>query len=225
MGRSEGGKQNAEVSARKLPMTASEYLSAQPVVTRRLFALLLLSVVAVVGWQAIALPVGQLILSQESWRENAVRQLAYTRGIVATESQAREQLQKLHATSTWHRLFQDSSVGSGDQLKAEVAQALNAAGATTLHLTSLPAENEGSLRKFGLRVVATLDAGQLRRFMESLRARSHYLRVDQLSLTSPLVQSPNINSPLQLKADIFGYSKGGSVIPASVDAPARRTPK
>jgi hypothetical protein len=203
-------------------MNASEFLSTQPVFTRRLFALLLLIVVVAVVCQAIVLPVGQLILSQDAWRSGAVRQLGYDRGIVATGPRAREQLQQLQSAPSWRSLFQDNPVGPNDQLKTEVAQALSATGAATLHLTSLPAENAGGLRKYGLRVVATLDAGQLKNFLVALRTRAHYLRVERLSLTAPIVQSPNSNPPLQLKVDIFGYAKAGAVNAGSARTPARR---
>ncbi|MFL6600216.1 MAG: GspMb/PilO family protein [Steroidobacteraceae bacterium] len=187
-------------------MTASEYLSSQPLITRRLFALLLLIAVGTGVWEGFILPAGRLFLSQDVWRTTVVRDLGYNRGIVATEPQAREQLQVLRAASTWQRLFQDSPLGANEQLKAEVAQALNAAAAVTLHLTSLPAQDEGGLRKYGLRAVATLDAGQLKLFLDALRARSHYLRVEQLAVTAPPMQSPDSNPTLQLKADIFGYA-------------------
>jgi hypothetical protein len=196
-------------------MTASEYLSSQPLITRRLFAVLLLIAVGAAAWEGFILPVGRLVLSQDNWRSTAMRELGYDRGVVATERQAHDQLQALRAASTRGSLFQDSSLGPNEQLKAEVAQALNTTGAATVHLTSLPAEEEGGLRKYGLRIIATVDAGQLKRFLETLRARSHYLRVEQLALTAPLMQSPNDNPPLQLKADIFGYA----------NAPARRATK
>jgi hypothetical protein len=206
-------------------MSASEFLSTQPVFTRRLFAFLLLIVVVAVVWQAIVLPVGQLILSQDAWRSGAVRQLGYDRGIVATEAQAREQLQQLQAAPRWRSLFQDSPVGPNDQLKTDVAQALSATGAATLHLTSLPAENVGGLCKYGLRVVATLDAGQLKNFLVALRTRAHYLRVEQISLTAPIMQTPNTNPPLQLKVDIFGYAKAGTVDAGSTRTRVRRAPQ
>ena len=206
-------------------MTASEYLSSQPVVTRRLFALLLFIVVVAVGWQAVVFPMGQVLLSQNVWREGAVRRLGYSRGIVATESQAKDQLQKLHAAPIWHSLFQDGSAGASDQLKSEVAQALSTVGASALHLTTLPAENEGGLRKYGLRVVATLDAGQLKRFLDALRARAHYFRVEELSVTAPLMQSPNTNPALQLKADIFAYAVTGTADTVPVSTPDQRVPR
>jgi len=161
------------------------------------------------------LPVGRLVLSQDAWRTTAMRELGYNRGVVVTERQAHDQLQVLRAASTWRSLFQSSALDPSEQLKAEVAQALSATGAATVHLTSLPAEDEGGLRKYGLRIIATLDAGQLKHLLDALRARSHYLRVEQLALTAPLMQSPDGNPPLQLKADIFGYA----------NAPAQRAAK
>jgi Type II secretion system (T2SS), protein M subtype b len=187
-------------------MTASEYLSSQPLVTRRIFAVLLLIAVCMSAWWGFMLPIGRLFTSQDLWRTTAIRELGYNRGVVATESDARNQLQVLRTPSTWQRFFQDGSLGPNEQLKAEIEQALNASGAGSVRLTSLPAQSDGVLRKYGLRVVATVDAGQLKRFLDALRARSHYLRVEQLALNAPLRQAANENPPLQLKADIFGYA-------------------
>jgi hypothetical protein len=189
-------------------MTASEYLSSQPLFTRRLFAVLLLIAVVVGAWQGLMLPVGRLVLSQDTWRTTATQKLSYNRGVVETGPQAHNELQVLRTAPIWRSLFQGGSLPPPEQLKTEVAQALNATGAATVRLTSLPAQDEGGLRKYGLRVVATLDAGQLRHFLDALRARPHYLRVEQLALTAPLMQSPNVNPPLQLRADIFGYTTG-----------------
>jgi hypothetical protein len=187
-------------------MTASEYLSSQPLITRRLFALLLLGVVGTLAWEGLILPLGQLMLSQDEWRSAAIRYLGYNRGLVATESQARQQLKVLRSASTWRGLFDSDSLGANEQLRAEVALALNVTGAAAMSLTSLPAESEGGLRRYALRVVANLDAGQLRHFLSALRARPHYLRIEQLALTAPLMQSPDDNPSLQFKADIFGYA-------------------
>ena len=189
-------------------MTVSEYLSSQPLFTRRLFALLLLTAVVVGAWQGVMLPVGRLVLSQDTWRTTAMQKLSYNRGVVETGPQAHNELQALRNASIWRRLFQGGTLAPTEQLKTEVAQVLNATGASTVRLTSLPAQDEGGLRKYGLRVVATLDAGQLRHFLDALRGRPHYLRVEQLALTAPLMQSPNVNPPLQLRADIFGYTTG-----------------
>jgi len=188
-------------------MTASEYLSSQPIVTRRLFALLLLLVIVVGAWQGFVVPAGQLIRSQDSWRTAATEKLGYSRGVVASEAQARNQLQAVRTTSAWRGFLTNSDLAS-NELKNELTQALTGAGATGVRIASLPAQNEGGLRKFGARIVATADADQLKQFLAALRARPRYLRVEQITVTAPLVQSPDGNPAVQLKADIFGYTKG-----------------
>jgi len=189
-------------------MTAVEYILTQRPAVRRAFAVLLLATTVELVWFGLVVPTHSLVLSQNTWREEAQSDLARARGMAAIESQVRGRLSALQTAAIWQRLYdnQHSSAIDG-ALSQDVTRLANTAGLSIHSLTALPATTEGLLRRHGVRLAASMSIDQLKLFIVALRTYPRYIRVERLSVSVPQVQPPDRNPPLEIKADLFGYNR------------------
>ena len=189
-------------------MRAVEYVIAQRATARRAFAVVLLAIGVDLAWFGLVVPARTLALSQDAWREAARSDLARSRGAAAIESEVRERLRGLATAPIWQRLYDNKQANDADvALGQDVTRLANAAGLTLHSLTSVPAANEGLLRKHGVRLAASLSIDQLRQLIAALRAHPRYIRVERLSVAAPQVQPPDRNPVLEIKVDLCGYSR------------------
>lgn len=189
-------------------MTFAEQLGAMPVAAKRVLALLMVFVVAGLLGGAALYSIAQVAASQDRWRAQIRRTLAYERGLAATEVTARAALTALDSNPVWQRLYSYSPGEDPTQAVQRDIVTVCAAAGVTLDSTAplAPAEWQG-LHAYGVQVAGSMSIDQLRQLLASLRAHPRYLRIEQLSVIAPQEQSATSNPILSIILAIRGYSR------------------
>jgi hypothetical protein len=189
-------------------MTLAERIDGQPMIVRRVFALLsVLLAVALILYGVID-PIRYVVRSQESWRTAVRAQLARDRGIASIGPKVREELLSLSTAPIWNRFYAAEGKADATQfIQRDVLSLCTAVRATIQSATPLPAVDAIGLRSGGVRIVASMSVDQMKEFFEKVRAHPQYLRVQRLSVSAPQSQSQNMNPVLSVTMDIAGYSR------------------
>jgi hypothetical protein len=188
-------------------MTLADRIVAQPAPTRRALALLLAATMAAASIAAVH-AIFSIVSSQESWRSTARKALAQDRGIAANDSQVRGALDSLSSAPTLKRFYAPSADTDGAQLvQRDVVSLGTLVGAGIQSTAALPTVEDVQLRVHGVRLVASMSIDQLKDFIARIRAHANYLRVQELNISAPQVQTPDVNPPLTVTVTILGYSR------------------
>ena len=180
---------------------------AQPTALRRTSAIAVLIAAVLAAWVCIARPLASLALSQREWRTQTRAALAHARGEAALEPRLREELRTLPSASVWERFYEDRSPSSAEsELRQDLTALVRASGGTLDSVEMLAASTSGALRSHGVQVSASMSIEQLRSFLAGVRSHRRYLRIEHLSVKSPLFQLADTNPVLTVKVDVFGFS-------------------
>mgnify|MGYP003781749401 CR=1 FL=1 len=152
-------------------------------------------------------PAWHIYQSQIEWRGQATQLLAQRRGIAAIETAVRTQLEALPNHPSWQKLFHTTGEGTAViALQTEVNSALNGARVRPQSFAPLEVMQAGPLRKVGLRIVAPMTIDQLGDVLIRVEALTHWVRIEQLSVNAPPVQSAQENPTLIVTMDAVGYA-------------------
>jgi hypothetical protein len=192
-------------------MSIAQRLRQRPRRVQRALALLLLPMLLMLGWSALAVPVWQLYQAQQHWRAHALRTLAHRHALAASEPLLRAELLRLPRSRDWLRLYQVRAKGLAvSALRAEVGTILNSLQARTQALSPLAQLDAGEVRKVGLRIVAAMRIDQLQQFLVQVQALTHLVRVEQLQISAPPTQAAQENPLLTVTMDICGFEVDAS---------------
>lgn len=199
-------------------MSIAEQLSKLPPRAQRAIAVLLIPATLMLTHVLVVWPIWHMYQSQVQWREDAARLLAQRRGMSEIAAVVRERLDTLPQLQIWQRLFRTTAVVA---LQAEVNSALTGARARPQSFEPLETKPLGPLQKIGVRIVAPMTIDQLRDVLVRIEGLSHLVRIEQLLINAPPLQSPDQNPTLVVTMDVVGYAIDAAVIepvPASTVA-------
>ena len=125
---------------------------------------------------------------------------------MAIEHEVRAQLDTLSSLGAWQSFYPTSSQGAAIALQSDIETALTASQARAQTFTPIAAARTDMLQKSGLRVVASMKIDQLREFLLQTQRLTHFVRFEQLLITSPAVQGPQENPTLILTLDVVGFA-------------------
>lgn len=179
----------------------------QHIITRRALAVLLVIMALVLMRFALIAPAHALMLSQGRWRTQAGQDLADAKGQASAEQTVRKQLSALPGAPVWNRFYPSGGADNPDAaLRADVTGVMASAGTTVQSLAPLPTQEEGAISRHGLRLSASMTVDQLQRVVTDLRGQARYLRVERLTISAPIAQTPHTNPPVLVKMVVYGYS-------------------
>jgi hypothetical protein len=189
-------------------MTLMARIGARPPVQRRILAIGLL--VATVGlvWGGVLAPLTWVVDSQDEWRDDVRHDLARAMGEASTEPELRRQVAAIPAEPIWAKFYETQNGQDASQLvQRDVLRAGAGSGVKIEGIVPLPKVEEVGLVGFGIRFTTTLSAGQLKQFIDALRANVGYLRVERLTITAPQVQRADENALLTVTMEVYGFSR------------------
>jgi hypothetical protein len=181
-------------------------LNKLPLRLQRILALRVVPAALLAIWTGVLWPIWHAYEAQVHWRATAARTLARQRGLAGIEKAVHAQLDALSRLKSWQRLYRASPDGSAIvALQTDISEALTASHARAQNFAPIGTTQSGSLRKVGLRVVASMTIDQLREFLRQAGELTHFVRIEQLVINAPPVQSPQENPPFTVTLDIFGF--------------------
>jgi hypothetical protein len=184
----------------------ADHISELPPRLQRALALLFIPAVFCIVWAGLIWPVSRVCHAQGTWRATAATLLARQRGLAEIEPTVREQLDALPRLTSWQRLYPAGEQGSAVLvLQSDISAALSAAQVRPQSFVPIEPSQSGGLRKVGLRVAAPMTIDQLRAFLGQAVLLPHFVRIEQLLVSSPSVQSAQENPILTVTLDIFGF--------------------
>lgn len=187
-------------------MSLSDRILRQHAIMRRALAVLLVFLMLLVVWIAVIVPARALALSQTRWRIQARHHLAGDKGRASAESALREQLRALPGAPVWSRFYPSRGASADTALRTDLMRLTASAGVTVQSLATLPTEEDGALRRHGMRIDASMTIGQLEHLATELHTHARYLRVERLTISAPIVQAPHTNPTLVVRMVVYGYS-------------------
>ncbi len=189
-------------------MSLAGRIVQQTPAARRTLAALLLLAAATLAWQAVILPIREVLTSQHRWRIQALSALAIARGRAAEVPTLQRRLKALPDAPIWQRFYPDGdSANVGTAIREDITRYAAVAGVTVRSIAPSPATEPLGLKRLGVRISATMTIQQLTSFLTQLRESPRYLRVDALKVVAPQIQSPNGNERLLVQLQIFGYAR------------------
>lgn len=194
-------------------MRLTDHILRQHAITRRALAVLLVFLTLVVARIAVIAPARALVLSQARWRTQARHRLAGDKGRASAEGTVREQLHALPGAPVWKRFYPSRGASPDTALRGDLMRLTTSAGVTGQSFATLPTDEEGALRRHGIQIGASMTIDQLERLATELHSQSRYLRVERLTISAPIVQTPHTNPALVVRMVVYGYSiahQGGS---------------
>jgi len=194
-------------------MRIAERLNKLPTQVQRAVAVLLLPAALVLIIAGVIWPMWQVSQSQAQWRDDATQLLAQRRGLGDIEAAVRHQLEALPNLQSWQRLFRTTAGTSAViAVQTEISTALSDAGARPQSFVPLEIAQLGPLRKVGLRIVAPMTIDQLRVVLVRIEGLTVLLRIEQLLVNAPPVQSADQNPTLVVTMDVVGYAIDATAI-------------
>jgi len=189
-------------------MTLTDRISSRSLRVRNAVALLMIPAMALLVWSLVILPLSWVATSQEHWRAEVRAELAEAKGRALTLDAVRKRLANLPSESVWQRFYPaENGADGGAALQRDVTTLSMGAGLATRSITLLPSQPQGRLMTYTARLAASGTAEQLQAFATSLRGHPRYLRVEQLKVTAPQVQSSDENPVLSITLDISGFAR------------------
>jgi Tfp pilus assembly protein PilO len=174
--------------------------------SRRVLALMMLPILALLAWIAAVQPLLTIYESQQAWRAEARQLLAFSKRSVAALAQLQQQIAALRGSPLWSSLYRaEPGSGVAAALQSDVGALLAAAQANVQALAPVRSVEVGALRQIGIQVVASMRIDQLQQFMTAAAAHQRYLRIGQLTVTAPQIQSATENPLLSVEMEVHGF--------------------
>jgi hypothetical protein len=181
---------------------------AQRLALRRLAALIALPAALLIAWSIAIWPLWYMYESQQTWRVSIARTLAHQRALLQIEPTVRAHLAELPNAVAWQRLYSAKLDSAGViALQTDLGHALAAAHVRPQSFAPIATTRTGTLRKIGLRVVASMTIDELRELFRQTALLSHLVRLENLLITAPAVQSRQENPRLVVTMDAFGFAR------------------
>jgi len=153
--------------------------------------------------------------AQQDWRSHASRMLAQTKSAAQVQVHLDQQLLVVNTSALWPKLYGSStSGGSAALLQSDVSNLLGSAQVSVQSLAPIPSTPMAEFTQIGVRLTASMRIDQLKSFLAAATIHTHYLRVGQLTVVSPQMQTAADNPPLAVTMDVYGYELAANRGPA-----------
>jgi Tfp pilus assembly protein PilO len=192
-------------------VSASAWIVAQPIRTRRMIALLAVPTFILMLGLLIVSPILQLYRGHEEWLVASEKSVARDRGLRSAESTLRQQLADIDHSPLLTRLYPATPTGTlATALQADVGGLLARAGLTAQSISPLPSATDNAIERAGVRVALNATIDQLSHFLKLLESHPRLIRVDELVITAPQSQLPDHNPTLTVTLVMLGFRTSAS---------------
>ena len=206
-------------------MNLAERCAGLPTAWRRVVALLVAPVGALLLIALVCAPIAYVRDIQVRWRNDAIETLASAQHAPATQSALDQQIAAMRSSPLWSKFYEaPSSASAATALHADLSALLNSAQASVQSLTPIPSEEQAAFTRVGIRFAASIRLNDLQSLLTSMGNHSRYLRVERVTVTAPQTQAADENPPLAVTMDVFGYhlsdeskARGDQVLTAQVN--------
>ncbi len=176
--------------------------------SRALAVALALAVVGAIGF-GIGVPATQWVSQRLQEQRVTYSRLARATAHAREHDPIAKQLQELDHRDVWKRLYvnQTNEVAIA-ALQTEVRSALGKIGPTASVEVMKPGEGE-TLTELRARFRFSAPANEVADALSALTSTPHWLQVRELKLSSPVVQSPDRNEPVEVSVLVVGFRVPG----------------
>jgi Tfp pilus assembly protein PilO len=182
-------------------------LEKLPRLARVVVALLLPLVAVALVWVSVH-AVRSAANSQSHWQHSVRRDLAIGGAAARLIPEISGVLSELPKMPVWQRLYKgESSAMNQAALLADVSQSLSRSGINTPTISVTPTTEMQSLAVWECQVVFEANAEQLHAFAGQLRALPRYVRVSEIVIGAPQLQTTQSNAVFAVTLRAQGYGQ------------------
>jgi hypothetical protein len=193
-------------------MSLTEHCAKLPTAWRRVVAIVVVPMSALLLGAALWLPVGYVRDSQAQWRTDAIDTLSSENHAPAVQHALDAQLAAMRSSPLWSKFYKaPNSAAATTALHADVSTLLSSSRASVQSLTPIPSKQETTFTRIGVSFAASVRLNDLQSLLAAMSNHSRYLRVERLVVTAPQTQVPDENPPFAVTMDVYGYQLEDSV--------------
>lgn len=192
-------------------MNLAERCAGLPIASRRVVALLIVPLSALLLVAALWAPVAYVRGSQIEWRADAIETLSSVQQAPTVQATLDQQLAGMRSSPLWSKFYKAPNSTASTVLHADLSALLTSAQASVQSLTPIASEEQAAFTRVGIRFAASIRLNDLQNLLTSMSNHSRYLRVERLIVTAPQTQAPDENPPLAVTMDVFGYQLSDQV--------------
>jgi len=173
-------------------------------------ALGLLSLALVLLLTLSLVPLFAAVQSEIEQRRLLLKELAKLQGLVDAEPGMSEMLAKIDAHPMWQRLYLDPSVAAAESdLQKDFRALAETQGISVDTLQPLDPAIEKDFTGISLRVGFNTQIDHLGQLLTAMQAAPHFMKFENLYITSPMSQNGTGNAPLVVRGDVRAYLLAG----------------
>lgn len=177
---------------------------------RRLMALFVVPALLFLAGLAALLPIQHAWQDQQNWRQETQQLLLEASTAPVLKMALKQQIEAVRASQLRSKFYPSGgAMGAGALLQGDVDALITAVQASSRTLAPIPVAEDSSLLRHGVRVTASLRIDQLQDLFNRLAQHGRLLRVEQLTVVAPQMQTPDENPPLAISMDVYGYALAG----------------
>lgn len=179
---------------------------ALPLNIRRLAALLLLGMSFALLISLTLLPLVGFVNSLIQQRRLELKQLSTLLGLVSAEPELRASVARIDAHPIWQRLYRNPVTGEAEsELQGDFRALATSQGITVDTLQPLEPSAEKEFTRLLLRVGFNTTVDHLGQLLVAMAAAPHFMKFENLYVTSPMSQNGGSNAPLVVRGDVLAY--------------------
>lgn len=172
---------------------------------RRLIAFALLAVVLSFAWFCVVQPVTNLLIDQQERRAIALRTLKRHRSLLATQPAIEASLATVKESPRWRNFYSDRTPDAASlQLQADLRSLLKDSHNPTSMFAESPV-TQGPATRIAVRLTLSMRIDELAVALDRLQKQSKQLRVENLTIRAPDIQSAQSNPVLIVQAQISAW--------------------
>lgn len=188
-------------------MTLADRCAALPTTARRLLALFVIPLILVALCVALLVPARQAWLAQQEWRQETRELLSAAAAAPELQTALERQIESVRRSHLREKFYPtDGVLGAAAMLQADVDLLMSSLQVPSRTIAPIPSTETESLVRHGVRLSASLRINQLQDLLNRISQHPRLIRVDQLTVVAPQMQSPEDNPPLAVSMDIYAYA-------------------
>lgn len=173
---------------------------------RRICALGLLALTLISLLSLTIAPLIGAMRSEVEQRRLLQKELATLQGLVDATPQMSRLLAQIDAHPMWQRLYRDASVAEAEpELQRDFRALAEAQGIGVDTLQPLDPLGEQDFVHISLRVGFNTTIDHLGQLLVAMQAAPHFMKFENIYITSPMGQGTPGNAPLVVRGDVLAY--------------------
>lgn len=174
---------------------------------QRILAVGLLALAAALLASLTVAPLAGAVRAQVGDRRLLEKEAAKLQGLVDAEPELRSVTTRIDAHPMWQRIYRGASREEAETaLQKDFRSLAEEQGISLDTLQPTEAAKEQDFTRIGVRVGFNTSIDHLAQLLAAIQAAPHFMRFENLYVTSPMVQSGAGNPPLVVRGDAVAYA-------------------